>query len=172
MSSGNVAEGMHVGRQHETGPTRGWRLQELAVGQRATLTRKVTQREVLLFMGTTGDLNPMYIDRNYAARTPVGTPVVPAILLAGYVFTALTERLPGPGTLILMQTFHFLHPVRVGDTITIDVEVTAIDAARGRVRLRATGRNRDGQDVLSGEAEVLPPMELRPVLSETFEDYS
>lgn len=159
-------------RQQRSGPAQGWRLQELTVGQRAALTRKVTEREVLLFMGTTGDLNPMYIDRNYAARTPLGTPVVPAVLLAGYVFTALTERLPGPGTLILMQTFHFLHPVRIGDTITIDVEVIAIDAARGRVRLRVAGRNKEGQDVLSGEAEALPPVDLRPVLSETFEDYS
>lgn len=155
-----------------SGSTRGWRLQELAVGQQETLTRKVTQREVLLYMGTTGDLNPMYLDRNYAARTPMATPVVPAVLLSGYVFTALSERLPGPGTVVLMQTFHFLHPVRVGDTVTINVEVMAIDASRGRVRLRASGRNQDGQDVLSGEAEVLPPADLRPVLSDTFEDYS
>lgn len=163
---------MRVERQQRSGPMRGWRLQELAVGQKATMTRKVTEREVFILMGTTGDLNPMYVDRNYAARTPLNTPVVPAVLLAGYVLTALTQRLPGPGTLVLMQTFHFLHPVRVGDTITIDVEVTEIDAVRGRVRLRVTGRNRQGQDVLSGESEVLPPMDLRPVLSETFEDYS
>lgn len=158
-------------RQRREQP-RGWRLQELAVGQRATLTRKVSQREVLLYMGATGDLNPMYIDRNYTARTPLGEPVVPAVLLSGYVFTALSERLPGPGTLVLTQSFHFLHPVRVRDTITVDVEVMAIDTARGRVRLRATGRNQHGQDVLSGDAEVLPPADLRPVLSDTFEDYS
>lgn len=161
-----------MGEVWQTRQTRGWQLQELTVGQRATMTRRVTQREVLLYMGTTGDLNPVYLDRNYAARTPFGTPVVPAVLLSGYVFTALTERLPGPGTLVLMQTFHFLHPVRVGDTVTIEVEVMGVDTARGRVRLRAAGRNQNGQDVLSGEAEVLPPADLRPVLSETFEDYS
>lgn len=159
------------GRQ-QSGLAQGWRLQELVVGQRAAWTRLVTEREVLLYMGVTGDLNPVYIDRNYAARTPLKTPVVPAVLLAGYVFTAVTERLPGPGTLILTQSFHFLHPVRVGDAVTIDVEVIAVDAARGRVRLRVAGRNQDSQDVLSGEAEVLPPTDLRPVLSETFEDYS
>lgn len=149
----------------------GWRLHQLSVGQRASFTRKVTEREVLLYMGATGDTNPIYVDHNYAARTPVGQPVVPAVLLAGYVFTALMQKLPGPGTLSLMQTFHFLHPVRMGDTITINVEVIAIDAARGRVRLRAVGRNQDGQEVLSGEAEVLPPPTLRPVLTEAFEDY-
>lgn len=155
-----------------TGPgSNGWRLDQLSVGQRATLTRRVTEREVMLYMGVTGDINPIYVDRNYAARTPMGQPVVPAVLLAGYVFTALMQRLPGPGTLSLMQTFHFLHPVRVGDTITIVVEVISIDAARGRVRLRAVGRNQDRQEVLSGEAEVIPPATLRPVLTEAFEDY-
>lgn len=161
-----------MGEAWQSRQPQGWRLQELSVGQKATVSRRVTLREVLLYMGTTGDLNPMYLDRNYAARTPLAAPVVPAVLLSGYVFTALTERLPGPGTLVLMQTFHFLHPVRVGDTVTIDVEVMGIDAARGRVRLRASGRNQDGQDVISGEAEVLPPSDLRPVLSEAFEDYS
>lgn len=149
----------------------GWRLHQLSVGQRASFTRRVTEREVMLYMGVTGDTNPIYADRNYAARTPMGQPVVPAVLLAGYVFTTLMQRLPGPGTLSLMQTFHFLHPVHIGDTITIVVEVIAIDAARGRARLRVVGRNQDRQEVLSGEAEVVPPSTLRPVLTEAFEDY-
>ncbi|MBO8142141.1 MAG: MaoC family dehydratase [Firmicutes bacterium] len=149
----------------------GWRLQELAVGQRASLTRRVTEREVLLYMGTTGDLNPIYLDRNYAARTPFGRPVVPAVLLAGYVFASITERLPGPGTISLSQSLHFLHPVRCGDTVTIDVEVVGIDRSRGRARLKIVGRNQHGQEILSGDAEVLPPPDLRPVLTEAFEDY-
>lgn len=131
----------------------------------------MTEREVMLYMGVTGDTNPMYLDRNFAARTPMGEPVVPAVLLAGYVFTAMMQRLPGPGTISLSQTLHFLHPVRIGDTITITVEVTAIDGARGRVRLRAVGRNQHRQEVLSAEAEVVPPSSLRPVLTEAFEDY-
>lgn len=158
-------------RSQAAGQTNGWRLHQLTVGQRATFTRRVTEREVMLYMGVTGDTNPIYLDRNYAARTPVEEPVAPAVLLAGYVFTALMQRLPGPGTLSLMQTFHFLHPVRIGDTITIVVEVIAIDEARGRVRLRAVGRNQHRQEVLSGEAEVVPPSSLRPVLTEAFEDY-
>lgn len=153
------------------GQTNGWRLHQLTVGQKATFTRRVTEREVMLYMGITGDANPIYLDRNYAARTPMERPVVPAVLLAGYVFTAMMQRLPGPGTVSLMQTFHFLHPVHVGDTVTIIVEVIAIDEARGRVRLRAVGRNQNRQEVLSGEAEVVPPSALRPVLTEAFEDY-
>jgi len=149
----------------------GWRIHQLSVGQRAVWTRRVTEREVMLYMGVTGDTNPMYLDRNFAARTPMGEPVVPAVLLAGYVFTAMMQRLPGPGTISLSQTLHFLHPVRIGDTITITVEVTAIDDARGRVRLRAVGRNQHRQEVLSAEAEVVPPSSLRPVLTEAFEDY-
>lgn len=151
--------------------TSGWRLHQLTVGQKATWTRRVTEREVMLYMGVTGDTNPMYLDRNYAARTPMGEPVAPAVLLAGYVFTAVMQRLPGPGTISLSQSLHFLQPVRIGDTITIVVEVTAIDENRGRVRLRAVGRNQRRQEVLSGETEVVPPSSLRPVLTEVFEDY-
>ncbi|HLT58236.1 MAG: MaoC family dehydratase [Limnochordales bacterium] len=158
--------------QHISGRrARAFRLQELTIGQRAAITRKVTAREVLLYMGATGDLNPIYLDRNYAARTPLGEPVVPAVLLAGYVFALLTQRLPGPGTVSLSQSLLFLHPVRIGDTVTVTAEVTAIDKARGRVRLRLVARNQRGQEVLSGDAEVLPPHDLRPVLSEAFEDY-
>lgn len=162
---------MNVSKGDEGRRSLGWRLQELTVGQRVSVTNKVSQREVLLYMGTTGDLNPFYLDRNYAARTPLGYPVVPAVLLAGYVFTAIMQRLPGPGTLSLTHSFHFLHPVHIGDTVTIDLEVAAIDTARGRVRLQAVGRNQKEQEVLSGEAEVLPPPALRPVLSEAFADY-
>src|SRR5690606_7057773 len=158
--------------QHISGRrARAFRLQELTIGQRAAITRKATAREVLLYMGATGDLNPIYLDRNYAARTPLGEPVVPAVLLAGYVFALLTQRLPGPGTVSLSQSLLFLHPVRIGDTVTVTAEVTAIDKARGRVRLRLVARNQRGQEVLSGDAEVLPPHDLRPVLSEAFEDY-
>src|SRR5690606_19003357 len=85
--------------QHISGRrARAWRLSDLTIGQRAAITRRITPREVLLYMGATGDLNPIYLDRNYAARTPLGEPVVPAVLLSGYVFALLTQRLPGPGT--------------------------------------------------------------------------
>ena len=158
--------------QHKTGRrARAWRLQELSIGQQAAMTRRITPREVLLCMGATGDLNPIYLDRNYAARTPLGEPVVPAVLLAGYVFSLLTQRLPGPGTVSVSQTFHFLQPVRIGDTVTVTAEVVALDHVRGRVRLRISARNQRGQEVLSGDAEVLPPHDLRPVLSEAFEGY-
>ncbi|HEY8496550.1 MAG TPA: MaoC family dehydratase [Limnochordales bacterium] len=158
--------------QHISGRrARAFRLHELRVGQRAEVTRRVTAREVLLYMGATGDLNPIYLDRNYAARTPLGEPVVPAVMLAGYVYVLLTQRLPGPGTVSLSQSLHFLHPVRIGDTLTLTAEVTAIDSARGRARLRIVARNQRGQEVLAGEAEVLPPHDLRPVLSDAFEDY-
>lgn len=158
--------------QHISGRrARAWRLSDLTIGQRAAITRRITPREVLLYMGATGDLNPIYLDRNYAARTPLGEPVVPAVLLSGYVFALLTQRLPGPGTVSLSQSLHFLHPVRIGDTLTMTAEVTAIDAVRGRVRLRVVARNQRGQEVLAGDAEVLPPQDPRPVLSEAFEDY-
>ncbi len=158
--------------QHISGRrARAWRLQELTIGQRATITRRVTSREVLLYMGATGDLNPVYLDRNYAARTPLGEPVVPAVMLSGYVYALLTQHLPGPGTVTVSQSLHFLHPVRIGDTLTLSAEVAAKDLARGRARLRLVARNQRGQEVLAGEVEVYPPHELRPVLSDAFEDY-
>jgi hypothetical protein len=66
-------------------------------------------------------------------------------------------RLPGPGSIDASQDLKFLKPVRAGDTITARVEVVELIRERNRIRLKTTCVNQRGEEVLSGEAWVLPP---------------
>jgi 3-hydroxybutyryl-CoA dehydratase len=79
------------------------------------------------------------------------------MLSAGFISAVLGTRLPGPGAIYLRQELTFLGAVKIGDTITARVEVTEIDAAKGRVKLLTTCDNQEGKRVLTGEAVVSPP---------------
>lgn len=163
-------------KPEESSPSPGGRrvgkhIEELQVGERATRTQVVTDRDVYLYMGLVGDLNPIYVDRHYAARTPFERPVVPGILVAGHIVAAITGELPGPGTITVSQTFHFVAPVRPGDVLTTELEIVALDLRENRAIIQTVTRNQAGEVVVTGESTVMPPPPLRPVLSYAFEGY-
>jgi len=128
------------------------------VGEKASASRTVTEADVVLFGGVTGDLNPAHFDEAWARTTRVGGRLAHGMLTAGYVSAVLGMRLPGPGTIYLSQTLRFTSPERIGDTITATVEVAEIIEDK-RLRLITTATNQDGKRVLEGEALVMPPKE-------------
>jgi 3-hydroxybutyryl-CoA dehydratase len=130
--------------------------EELEVGQAASQTRTVTEADVVMFGGVTGDLNPAHVNEVYAASTPFGGRIAHGMLGAGYISAVLGMTLPGPGTIYLKQTLEFRAPVKMGETITARVEV-AEKMPKGRVRLVTTCTNQDDATVITGEALVLPP---------------
>lgn len=134
---------------------------ELAVGDRASLTKVVTEADIHLYVGMIGDFNPLYVDEGYAARTRYRGRIAPGILTAGLVVAAISTKLPGPGTILEQQDFRFTAPVRPGDAITAFLEVVEVMPSRGRARLRTVCKNQDGVPVLQGELLVLPPPRLR-----------
>jgi 3-hydroxybutyryl-CoA dehydratase len=136
-------------------------IDQLRVTDRAELVRQVEQSDVLAFVDATGDENPLHANDIFAARTPFKTPIVPGILTAGFVSAVIGTRLPGPGTTYVSQTLKFLRPVRVGDVITTRVEVLEVLRERNRVRLLTRCVNQHGQEVLTGEAWVMPPLAAR-----------
>jgi 3-hydroxybutyryl-CoA dehydratase len=131
--------------------------EELSVGQSAELSRTVTEADLVLFAGVTGDFNPLHVDETAAARSRFGGRVAHGLLSAGLVSAVLGTRLPGPGCIYISQTLRFTAPVRPGDTVTARVEITELLPDRRRVRLRTTCRRQDGEQVLEGEAEVWVP---------------
>ncbi len=133
----------------------------LSVGVRATLTRTITDADILKFAEATGDTNPVHLDDAYARATPFGGRIAHGLLTAGLISAALASRLPGPGTIYVSQTLAFRAPVRPGDTVTAEVEVVEILSPR-RVRLATRCRLADGTLVLDGEAVVVPPRGGRP----------
>jgi len=132
-------------------------IDELTVGDNAQFSKTVTETDVYLFAGITGDFNPAHIDEDYSLKTYFGTRIAHGLLSAGFISAVLGTRLPGPGTIYLRQELTFLGAVKIGDTITARVEVTEIDTAKGRVKLLTTCDNQEGKRVLTGEAVVSPP---------------
>lgn len=127
----------------------------LSIGQTASLTKTVTEADISLFAGATGDFNPLHIDEEFAKRTRFGERIAHGFLTAGLISAVLGTRLPGPGSIYLSQSLNFHKPVRIGDTITATVEVSAYNEEKRIVTLETNCYNQDGVVVLSGEAVVL-----------------
>lgn len=132
-------------------------INELNVGDRAEFTKTVSESDVYLYAGVTGDFNPAHINEPYAEKTFFKTRIAHGMLPAGFISAILGTRLPGPGTIYMGQTLKFRAPVLIGDTITASAEVMEIIADKNRVRLKTTCQNQDGVVVIDGEAVVSPP---------------
>ena len=131
-------------------------LEDLAVGDSAERRRVVTAADIEAFAAVTGDDNPVHLDEAYAATTSFGGRIAHGMLSAGYISAVLGTELPGPGAIYVSQTLNFRRPVRIGDEVTAEVKVTAIDPARGRVSF-ATACVVAGKTVVEGEAVVIVP---------------
>jgi hypothetical protein len=103
-----------------------------------------------------GDHNPVHADREYAASTVFEEPIAPGIWTAGLISAVIGTRLPGPGAIYLSQDLKFLKPVKAGDSISARVEVLEVHRERNRIRLRTVCTNQRAEDVLTGEAVVMP----------------
>ncbi len=132
-------------------------IDELKVGDAAEFTKTISESDVYLYAGVTGDLNPAHIDEEYAKKTFFKTRIAHGMLSAGFLSTVLGNRLPGPGSIYIRQDLRFLAPVRIGDTITARAEVIEIIPEKNRARLATFCLNQDGAKVLDGEAVVSPP---------------
>jgi len=132
-------------------------IDEIQVGDVATFAKTVSESDVYLYAGITGDLNPAHVNETYAEQTFFKTRIAHGMLTAGFISAILGTQLPGPGTIYLRQELIFLAPVRIGDTIVARAEVIEKDSAKGRIRLKTTCTNQKGTEVLSGEALVSPP---------------
>jgi len=129
------------------------------IGQQAQMTRTISESDVYLFAGITGDLNPAHINEPYARGTRFGRRIAHGMLTAGLISAVLGTRLPGAGTIYLSQKLKFLSPVYIGDTITARVEILRLEREGKGAVLKTEAVNQDGRLVATGEAAVLLPEE-------------
>src|SRR5690625_7705909 len=95
---------------------------ELRVGQRARYSKTLSEEDVTLFAVVSGDVNPVHLDADYAAGTPFRQRIAHGAWTGALISAALALELPGPGTIYLGQTLNFHAPVRIGDSIAIELE--------------------------------------------------
>ena len=132
-------------------------IDELHIGQTAQFSKTVSETDVYLFAGITGDFNPAHVNQAYAEKTAFKTRIAHGMLSAGFISNVLGNTLPGPGTIYIQQILNFRAPVSIGDTITASAEVIEINHEKKRVRLKTICTNQDDTVVLDGEATVSPP---------------
>jgi phosphate butyryltransferase len=143
---------------------------ELTIGETASLSHTVEQRDIDLFATVTGDVNPAHVDPAYAATDMFHHIIIQGMWGAGLISATLGTKLPGPGTIYLGQDLRFRRPVSIGDTITATVTVTDKNSPKGDVTLDTICTNQRGEQVITGSAFARAPTEklrlLRTVLPE------
>jgi 3-hydroxybutyryl-CoA dehydratase len=128
---------------------------DFAIGERARLSRTVTENDIRKMAEITGDFNPIHLDEEFARRTRFKGRIAHGVFSVGLISAVLGTLLPGHGAVYLEQTLEFLYPVRAGDVLTAEVEVTAWRADKRIIKLKTRCLNQDGKDVVSGEAVLL-----------------
>ena len=131
-------------------------IEDIEIGMVRSLRKVVTDRGIALFAEISTDENPIHLDENYAQNTIFGGRVAHDMLAAGLINAVIGEQLPGHGTVYLGQNLKFLAPVRPGDMVLAEVEVTDIDHSSRRVTMNTRCIVED-KVVLTGNATVLAP---------------
>jgi len=131
-------------------------IDQLNIGEKASLTKQITESDVLRFAEVTGDRNPIHLDPEYASKTRFKERIAHGMLTASLISAVISTRLLGPGNIYVSQSLEFKAPVKLGDVIQAEVELIEKIPEKNRVRLKTTCRNQDGTVVIDGEAIVLP----------------
>jgi 3-hydroxybutyryl-CoA dehydratase len=137
----------------------GYFLEDLQPGMTAAYARTVTEADVILFAGVSGDQNPVHLNQEFAEGTRFKGRIAHGMLTASFISTVLGNKLPGPGCIYVSQNLKFRAPVRAGDTVHTRVLVLEVDQVKGRVRLETVCRVGD-VTVIEGEAVLMVPRRL------------
>ena len=131
-------------------------IEDIEIGMIRSLRKVVTDRDIEMFAEVSTDRNPVHLDDDYAQDTIFEGRIAHGMLTAGLISAVIGEQLPGHGTVYLGQSLKFLAPVRPGDMVLAEVEVTNIDHSKRRVTME-TRCLVNGKKVLIVEATVLAP---------------
>ncbi len=130
---------------------------EIQIGDKASVSRRIKPEDIELFSIISGDINPAHLDAEFASTDMFHHIISQGVLTAGLISAVLGTKLPGPGTIYLGQDLQFRAPVSPGDTITATVTVTSRDLEKHRLVLDCHCSNQDGVEVVRGTATVKAP---------------
>ena len=130
---------------------------EIKIDDSAEFSKTISEADIYLFAGVTGDLNPAHINEEYAKDTFFKGRIAHGMLLAGFISAVIGCQLPGPGSIYIKQDLKFRAPARIGDTVTARATVVEITEEKNRVILQTTCTNQEGILLLDGQATVSPP---------------
>lgn len=135
-------------------------VEQLQVGDAAWFAKTLSEADMLLFAGITGDVNQLPINEEFAKQTRYGKRIAHGMLTASFITNIVGMHLPGYGSSMESQKVRFLKPVYVGDTIEVGVTLTAVHTESNRCEFEAIATNQDGVTVMVGSGVIIPPVEL------------
>ncbi|MCZ8343020.1 MAG: MaoC family dehydratase [Leptospira sp.] len=137
--------------------TKGKSYSEIQIGEKASFSKTITETDVYLYAGLSGDFNPLHVDEEYAKTTDFGTRIAHGGLAASLLAPVLGMKLPGLGTVALETMTKFRKPVFFGDTIKCEVEVIEKLPRIKAVKMKIVWTNQKNEVVSKGETIVIPP---------------
>jgi len=134
----------------------GMYIEDLEEGQSASFSKTITDADIVMFAGVSGDTNPVHLDADFAAGTMFKERIAHGMLSASLISTVLGTKLPGPGAIYMSQTLKFKAPVKIGDTVTATGTVSTLNREKRRATI-ACVCSVGGKPVIEGEAMVMVP---------------
>jgi len=134
----------------------GYFIEDLKTGQSASFAKTVSEADIVLFAGISGDTNPVHLDQSFAEKTPFKTRIAHGMLSAGFISTVFGTKLPGPGAIYMSQTLRFKAPVKIGDTVVATCTVTELIPEKRRANFSTVCKVGDTV-VIEGEATIMVP---------------
>lgn len=128
---------------------------DLKIGMQGSITKTITETDIILYSGISLDINPVHINENYAAETFFKKRIAHGMLSAGLISAVLGTKLPGEGSIYLEQSLKFVKPVFINDTITAMAEVIELYDEKNIVVLSTICKNQKDEIVLKGQAKIL-----------------
>jgi 3-hydroxybutyryl-CoA dehydratase len=131
----------------------GYNIEDLQPGMSASVSKTVTEADIVMFAGVSTDVNPAHLNEEYAKETQFGGRIAHGMLSASFISAVLANKLPGPGTIYMAQTLKFKAPVRIGDTVTATVTVREVVVEKRRCVLDSVCTV-NGKPVIEGESTM------------------
>jgi len=127
---------------------------DIKVGDSATLSKTITESDIVTYAGITGDFNPVHMNAEYAKESLFKERIAHGMLVSGFISAVLGTQLPGPNAIYLGQELSFKAPVKIGDTVTAEVTVTEKRDEKRIIKLKTTVANQRGEIVVDGSAVI------------------
>lgn len=136
---------------------KGKTFEEIQIGESASFSKTITEADIILFAGISGDFNPLHMNDEYAKTTIFGKRIAHGGLAASLLAPVLGNQLPGLGTVALETVTKFRKPTYIGDTITCTVQVVSKNTRMQSVTMKILWTNQKEEVICKGECKVIPP---------------
>lgn len=134
----------------------GYYFEDLEVGMTDVYGKTLTDADIVMFSGISGDINPVHLNHEFASTTMFEGRIAHGMLVASFISTVVGTKLPGPGCIYVGQSLRFKAPVKSGDTVTARVTVSKLIPAKKFIELKTMCMVGD-KTVIDGEATVMVP---------------